>query len=602
MEPLPEDITKDFFLQSGWEEVIAECKEKECNYYSSRFSAKAVELAQAGDTNTQEVFRLLSSITSMYFRLDSPESPFGPMMELHDRRTSIPEDFDDSRLALLREVATEITDPELRARIADVLWLRQRDYRMGELAVTSYLESAELLEDPKHWTASASRLERALQLAANLGRKAKMYSAVVSRVESVLDKYDGEDPLYLSAKLMELLIERRAGDTDKNAARAEKLALRAEAARDWNRARKYWELKADWHLRAKDPEQARKAKLSAAETHVKNAETHLAAATPVHMLVASHIQFAIEAYRRIGDTKEQVEALHHRLLEYQRRAIDEMATISSSVDIGDLVEMAINQVKGKTLQDALMCLAILTHPPKVQELRAQAEEYKKRYVFQSLFPRVYHNAAGKVVARQPNDPEESLQADMFHNASHARLLRVQALIEPARWQINSEHNVRVEDFLPFILGSPFIPLGHEYIVARGLYAGMHGDFLTAVHFLVPQIEASMRYILAQVGVIASGFDAQGIQDEYSLNKTLCEEGFCGPLSKAVGEDIVFDFRGLLVERFGANLRNDMAHGLIDQNIFYSESGCYLWWLSLRFYSLPTLARFVREQSAGGETN
>lgn len=111
MEPLQENITKDFFLQCGWEGVIADCKEKECNYYSSRFSAKAVDFAQAGDTNTQEVFRLLSSITSMYFRLDSPESPFDPMMELHDRQTSIPEDFDDSRLNLLRDVAAEITAP-----------------------------------------------------------------------------------------------------------------------------------------------------------------------------------------------------------------------------------------------------------------------------------------------------------------------------------------------------------------------------------------------------------------------------------------------------------------------------------------------------------
>jgi hypothetical protein len=105
------------------------------------------------------------------------------------------------------------------------------------------------------------------------------------------------------------------------------------------------------------------------------------------------------------------------------------------------------------------------------------------------------NAAGKVVARQPSDPEESLVADMFVNASRARLIQAQALIEPARLHMLSEHHVRIEDFFPFIRGNPFIPEGHEYIVAQGLYSGFHGDFLTAVHLLVPQIEASMRYIL-----------------------------------------------------------------------------------------------------------
>lgn len=597
IDPLPEIITKEFFLQSGVENVIADCQDKECNSYSSQFSAKAIEAEQSGDVNTQEVFRLLSSITSMYLKLDSPSEPFGAMMELHDRRTSIPTDFDNSRLDLLHEVVSEISDAELRARIADVLWLRRRDYKMGELAITSYLESAGRLEDPENWVATAERIERALQIAANLGRSGKMFDAVISYVNDLLDKYDGEDPLYLSAKMMELLLERKAGDTDKQAARAEKLALRAESARDWDRARRYWELKASWNLRGKDEVEARKAKIAAAETHVKKAEMQLEGTPPVYMLVASHIQFAIEAYRRIGNTQGRVDELHQMLLRYQRQATPQMVTYSSSVEVGELVETAINHVKGKPLQDALIHLTGLGGSSKVEQLKAQAEEHKKRYVLQSLFPRVYLNAAGKVVARQPNDPEESLQADMFSNASRARLIQVQALIEPARWQINSEHHVRIEDFLPFIQGNPFIPQGHEYIVARGLHSGMQGDFLTAVHFLVPQIEASVRYILSQVGVIASGLTSDGIQDEYSLNRTLREPEFSEPLCKVFGEDFVFDLRGLLIERFGANLRNDMAHGLIEHNIFYSESGCYLWWLSLRFYSLPIVASFRREQSS-----
>ena len=110
----------------------------------------------------------------------------------------------------------------------------------------------------------------------------------------------------------------------------------------------------------------------------------------------------------------------------------------------------------------------------------------------------------------------------------------------------------------------------------------------------------MRYILEQVGVSASGLDSKGIQDEFSLNTTLKEPRFSEPLSKVFGEDLIFDLRGLLIERFGANLRNDMAHGLIGTNFFYSENGCYLWWLSLRIYSLPVLAKFRKEQKTDDE--
>jgi hypothetical protein len=339
--PLPESITKDFFLQSGWESVIAECKEKECNRYSSQFSAKAVEAAQAGDADAQEVFRLLSSITSMYLRLDKPDDPFVPMWEDRGQRTSIPTDFDDSHLNLLQEVAAKISDSELRARLADVLWLRRHDFRMGELAVTSYLQSAGILEDPENWTATANRLERALQISTQLGRSAKMFTAVIGRIETLLDKYDGEDPLYLSAKLMRLLLQRKAGDPAKNAVLAEKLALRAEAANDWDRARDYWELNSDWHLRDKDERQARAAKIAAAETHVKNAERHLAGGPPGNMIAASHLQFAIEAYRRVGGMKEKVDELHRRLLECQSRSTGEMATYSSSVEVGELVTITL---------------------------------------------------------------------------------------------------------------------------------------------------------------------------------------------------------------------------------------------------------------------
>ena len=91
---------------------------------------------------------------------------------------------------------------------------------------------------------------------------------------------------------------------------------------------------------------------------------------------------------------------------------------------------------------------------------------------------------------------------------------------------------------------------------RGLYAGIQGDMLAAVHFLIPQIEDSVRYILQQVGVITSSLDDDGTQEEYNLNKTLREQKFADPLAETLGDDFVFDLRGLLIEPFGANLRND----------------------------------------------
>ena len=70
----------------------------------------------------------------------------------------------------MKEVVAEATDPELRARIADVIWCRKRDHRMAKLAVRSYLESAANLRSSDDWLSELERVERAMALAAELGR------------------------------------------------------------------------------------------------------------------------------------------------------------------------------------------------------------------------------------------------------------------------------------------------------------------------------------------------------------------------------------------------------------------------------------------------
>jgi len=70
--------------------------------------------------------------------------------------------------------------------------------------------------------------------------------------------------------------------------------------------------------------------------------------------------------------------------------------------------------------------------------------------------------------------------------------------------------------------------------------------------------------------------------------------------------MVFDLRGLLIERYGSNLRNDMAHGLLDYEAFYSGPAIYFWWLTLRLCCTPVIAAIRAAQrtevnSTGGDS-
>ncbi|MHC5737238.1 DUF4209 domain-containing protein, partial [Nostoc sp.] len=160
----------------------------------------------------------------------------------------------------------------------------------------------------------------------------------------------------------------------------------------------------------------------------------------------------------------------------------------------------------------------------------------------------------------------------------------QAYIEQARYQINLEHSVQINDLLPIVSNSPFVPSEREYLFAKGLYAGLTGDFFTSTHILIPQIENSMRYLLWRQNIITSKFDDNGIQNEYDLNKIL----YLPEIASIFDENTLFDLRGLLIEHSGSNLRNRMAHGLINDNEFNSPIMSYLWWMTLRLCCLPIL--------------
>lgn len=506
--------------------------------------------------------------------------------------------INDEHLNALNDWVQNITDFELQARVSDVLWIRKKDYQAAQLSVRAYIESAKNLEDPNRWTSCYDRIERALNLSAKLGKSNSLYSDVIKHVEDVLDKYDGEDPLWLSIKLMSLLLQQKQGLSSKYSALSKKDATLAECSRDWDRARNYWYIKAQWHRKEQNRKKERKSLLRAAKTYIKEAKQHLKSKSLPYIRASHCLQSAIVALRKIKGTEKKRHKVHRLLHEYQSHVPSEMIPSYGNYDsdsVESLIEFARTKVQSKSLHEALLNLALLSSSPSVDSIRQQVEEDADKYVGKFLFPTILHNQMGKVIARQadiysadPQEKEAGIEAEMITKSNYFRQLKVQALIEPAREQINLEHNVRVEDFLFIVNNNPFVPAGREFIFAKGLYFGLKGDFLIAVNLLIPQVENSLRYLLDQSDVITTGYNDQGIQDEHNIN-TFFREQKSALIEIFNSEDIVFDLQGLLVSRFGSNLRNRTAHGLIDYSAFYAYEDSYFWWMILYLCCLPLVA-------------
>jgi hypothetical protein len=389
---------------------------------------------------------------------------------------------------------------------------------------------------------------------------------------------------------MELLQEKKLQERQlfvpiKYAVIAEEWAKQAELDHDWHGARRYWGITAEWHHIGKNVEKAHTARMYTAETYRKEAEDSLNKHPTSYFKASQDLKKAFEAFERLksqceekGEINTKLEEIHKRLLEYQQKSSNELIVISSELNLSQKeMEVVISNVKGKEFLEAISGLARFVIPRQVSVSSQTVEENG----LSGLFPEEKINEMGKVVAHQSSNNQEE--------AARYQKIYALAFIEPARKQIISEHiiqksedhKIKESDLLPLVSNNPFVPSGREHLFAKGLYAGLIGDFITSAHILIPQIENSVRYLLSNRGAITSVIDNNGIQEEANLNKTLRDEY---PEIKKIfnkDEDALFELQGLLIEKPGSNLRNRMAHGLINDNEFSSSIFSYLWWVTLR---------------------
>lgn len=493
-----------------------------------------------------------------------------------------------SALTALVAQLPRIASAELRARILDVAWLRRAcSHIEATTAVEAYLEDFAVRFDAKSWPACFARVQRAVDLGASLSRTSDAHRRALDIVEAKLDELDGTDPLYLSARLMELLLKYQRGDAAVYAALCAKIAEGAQAKSDFDRAVTYLEIEVRWWNLAKKGPQASDARLRIARTLEAKALAH------EPRMQAAFLLDAIEAYRQHPNGKADADRLRVQLQATQREAMQNMPRHEFSADVSECVVRARAEVAAKTPFDALVALCSLHRFLPLDEVHSAVRTQLKETPFSAFLPQVHLSPAGRVVHQSDAVTEGS---DAFVDAMRRHVVfqqnfTVQAAILPAVETVRLEHGLRFEDFAHLATRSPFVPANREMSFARGLTAGFYGDFDVAVHLLVPQLENAIRRLLEQAGAITTTLSSTGTQKEKDLNQLLSE-----PLATTVfGEALLFELQTLLTEKPGTNLRNEIAHGLIDDGA--RVAFVYCWWIALRLVLTP-LANAVAVPSGG----
>lgn len=605
MERYPLDlvVTAQDFADCNWQNILAETTEAGYEPLWRAFS-KAAELAMEAKTNAPgKALWLLADACAMRL-LSSPDNrqqPFASTITHLGWRTAGPDDFTEADLDFFAQMVEATANQWLKARLADLLWVRNHKdkHRMALTALDSYRQiplGTEILQ--KDWQ---DCWERAITLAQMLGKAAAekldgIKQPLLDALHAVT-KSDG----WLAWRVSELLQRDGLARVQAAAVANELESLAREYDADTEQvqimtAGRLFRHAAIWFGIANDKVKAAAMTAQVAECYVREGMSRIQTPHPSHGAAASFYEQAIQTYRTIPrknrqslGVEERITDLRRQMEEASEKSLGELGEIPlPEVNFHEQMAWASQAVQGKTLGEALQAFSCITLPPfKYQDLRQQVVERLKQPSLLDIFPVTVLAENGRVIARAPRmdtnaDPADELNRtrvswEMMKTYRAWLNFYVNAFIWPALGSLVVEHRLREVDLIELASRSPIVPIGRERLFGKALFAGFNHDFVTALHLLAPQVEHMVRYHLKHAGAHTTCLDKSGVQTENGLSAIID----LPEAKKVFGEDLVFEIEALYCTAMGPNLRNLLAHGLLDDNDCRSIEVIYAWWLGLR---------------------
>lgn len=493
---------------------------------------------------------------------------------------------------LLCDKINSIDNSILKGIIGEISFKFKKNYKVLNLTVDSYIDAFEKTFDIENWVPCYEYIEKALNISKLLGRKNDKKNSCLEIIYNKLKSIYSRDKLYLSSKMIELLIEEKYGDRKVLYDICIDRSDSAIKEKEFRKCRVYLELSIKNYV-TNDNEIKTSIKKRIAETHEEEANYALEKYKTNYLVAVHHINEAIEAYRKVPNMKSKIDQLHKQMMDYQKESVKYMKEISCSVEIPKEMEKAINNkidvFRGKSKEVVLEGFALFEEFPEKEEIKSQVSKELEMYPLQHLFPRMTVNEIGKTIAKKEvvnlnDDDTRYLNNKMYSRAKLYFDVQTKMLIEPVRNVIIEEHSITEEDLLYILNENYMIPEDRVKFYAKGFAAGFNGDFIVSSHLLIPQLENSIRYILEKNGVVVTTLSSDGIQEEKNVNTLLKEE----KLVELFGEDLIFTLRALLIEKSGDNFRNDISHGLMSYERCEGSCAKYLWWLAWKICVLYKL--------------
>ncbi|MHB8128946.1 MAG: DUF4209 domain-containing protein [Mobilitalea sp.] len=293
-----------------------------------------------------------------------------------------------------------------------------------------------------------------------------------------------------------------------------------------------------------------------------------------------HMKLAINILKGISDSENERKEILKIISHVEKKAIHDIPAQSYSMDISNIVNIINNEMDKLEKEESLCFLACYVPILKSAEVKNKVMENNQKYLFSHLFPVSLLDKNGKCKAHVPSmhgykidtTPADVLEANMENHVNIFYNIIGQAQVSSILYNIN-KFSIVEDDIQRIVSTSAFVPENRKKAFTKGILAGFQNDFITALSILIPQVENSVRQIAIECGDVVYNMKEDGTEELKTLNAILDLEN----ISDCLDEDLQFNLKAIFCSKYSLNMRNELAHGIIDDNEFYSFTAVYTWW-------------------------
>lgn len=525
------------------------------------FSEKDCERLSEGE---QKIFKLLKKFASLGVKYTDGEAAFSPAIEIYGKGRSFGlQDMTEDDYMILEKTEVSRMPVLLQARVADILWTERKDYKIVPVAIKAYHELYNITFDTENWSTCLRYIKRSITLAAKTGAK-KFYDKYRKELFDKVIEVNGGDKYFFSISAIKFLILQKWKDCDPLFIVLDNIIEKSED--NVHKVELAYELKSTLFSKKQDNDAMMKNNLLLALFYERSADKVRDNDVQGIFNAERYLQKAILLYRNNGSA-EKGEIAHRKLLDLQKKIPKFMIPITAKRDSTKDYEKIAQLFENLSFKEHIVRI--------VQCVPFYSKDSLKKKVLEDavnpiacLFGSGIKNGKGQTLIDIPpldiNNPESDinvLEMHMHQNALIMEEIKGGFLLKTAIGLLNERFEYTKNDLRFIVEGNPIIPEGRENIFLSALYYGLKSDIYVALHILAPQTEKLFRYIAENTGGIMYTLENNGSSQEKLLTSI-----FDTPeLVECYDNDILFLFKGLMNEKAGANIRNEIAHGIMSEN-------------------------------------